>query len=80
MVRRRRQGLAHQGPASRPSALRALLILAGAAVKSALGGAVVGGLLAGLVLLVGVAATVAIVLTIAGVAIVGGAIDYVRTH
>lgn len=49
-------------------------------MKSALGGAAVGGLLAGLVLLVGVATVVAVVLTIAVAAIVGGAIDYVRTH
>lgn len=67
-------------PASQPTALRSVLILAGTAVKSTLGGAVVGAIIGGLILAVGVTAAAWIASALAGVAIVVGAIDWVRTH
>lgn len=79
VVRRDRREQSHEGPASNAAALRALLIHTGGSVMTVAGGAA-AGLLGGVLVLVLGATAAWIAIVIAVLAIIAGAVDYVRTH
>lgn len=80
VVRRDSREQSHERPAPNAAALRALHVHPGGSVRTIAGGAA-AGLLVGLLVLAGGATAAAwIAIVIAVLAIVAGAVDYVRTH